>query len=393
MSIAARAHELEEQMLALRRAVHAKPELAFTEFETTALIKKTLEDLGIKTFPNGDKTGVVGLLEGASPGKTIGLRADIDALQVQEETGLPFASVHAGVSHACGHDVHTAAVLGAAMLLAERRDKLRGNVKFIFQPAEEPLLGAQSMIDNGVMENPKVDAILCGHTWPEMPGGSIGLRVGAMLASADRFVITVTGKGGHAAHPHKCVDAVVVGASIVMQLQTIVSRELPPVEAAVLSIGRLAAGVTSNVIPTEAVLEGAVRSVSNETREHMKNSLTRIATFTAQSLNATAKVEFFPGVPVTVNDPEVTATASEAVRELLGEDKLLHVPHSSMGSEDFSRYLQSAPGALLRLGTYDDRPESRFALHNSKLVFDERAVVAGAIAFAGTVGKLTGSDL
>lgn len=396
MSLKTLAAEREPEMIALRRKIHANPETAFKEFETTALIKETLQGLGIETRSNGDSTGVVGILKGAKPGpdqgKTIGLRADIDALPTAEETGLPFASTRENTSHACGHDIHTAAVLGAAMLLSGLKEDLCGTVKFIFQPAEEPLLGARNMIANGVLENPKMDYILCGHTWPEIPGGTVGVRVGAMLASADRFKITVTGKGGHAAHPHKCVDTVVVGAAIVTQLQTIVARELPPYEAGVVSIGRLAAGVTANVIPEQAEIEGAVRAVSYETRERMKASLTRIATHTALGLNAKAEVEFFPGSPPTLCDAFVVSQVSEVVTELLGADKLLEIPYSSMGSEDFAEYLQSVPGALLRLGTMDGREESRAALHNPRLVFDEQAIVTGAMAFTGAVFKLTGSD-
>ncbi len=392
MSLVKRAYELQNDMFSLRREIHAFPELAFQEFKTTELIERSLKSYGIETFPNGDKTGVIGILKGAKPGRTIALRADIDALPVQEASGLPYASTREGLSHACGHDIHTAALLGAARLLSELKNEICGTIKFLFQPAEESTNGAKSMIANGALDNPRVDAIICAHTWPDIPGGSIGVRKGAMLAAADSFKININGKGGHAAHPHKCVDPIVVGAYIITQLQTVVSREVSPTDSAVVTVGKMIAGTASNIIPSQAIIEGTFRTVSKETRGHIKDSIARIAKLTAESLNAVAEVEFGMGVPPTICDPEIVDIASEAVIQLLGEDKLLPLAVPSMGAEDFAEYLEFVPGALLRLGTADERPESRFALHSPKVVFDEQSIVAGAIAFVGTVFKLTGSD-
>ena len=392
MSLVKRAYELQNDMFSLRREIHAFPELAFQEFKTTELIERSLKSYGIETFPNGDKTGVIGILKGAKPGRTIALRADIDALPVQEASGLPYASTREGLSHACGHDIHTAALLGAARLLSELKNEICGTIKFLFQPAEESTNGAKSMIANGALDNPRVDAIICAHTWPDIPGGSIGVRKGAMLAAADSFKININGKGGHAAHPHKCVDPIVVGAYIITQLQTVVSREVSPTDSAVVTVGKMIAGTASNIIPSQAIIEGTFRTVSKETRGHIKDSIARIAKLTAESLNAVAEVEFGIGVPPTICDPEIVDIASEAVIQLLGEDKLLPLAVPSMGAEDFAEYLEFVPGALLRLGTADERPESRFALHSPKVVFDEQSIVAGAIAFVGTVFKLTGSD-
>ena len=392
MSLVKRAYELQNDMFSLRREIHAFPELAFQEFKTTELIERSLKSYGIETFPNGDKTGVIGILKGAKPGRTIALRADIDALPVQEASGLPYASTREGLSHACGHDIHTAALLGAARLLSELKNEICGTIKFLFQPAEESTNGAKSMIANGALDNPRVDAIICAHTWPDIPGGSIGVRKGAMLAAADSFKININGKGGHAAHPHKCVDPIVVGAYIITQLQTVVSREVSPTDSAVVTVGKMIAGTASNIIPSQAIIEGTFRTVSKETRGHIKDSIARIAKLTAESLNAVAEVEFGMGVPPTICDPEIVDIASEAVIQLLGEDRLLQLAVPSMGAEDFAEYLEFVPGALLRLGTADERPESRFALHSPKVVFDEQSIVAGAIAFVGTVFKLTGSD-
>ena len=392
MSIVARAHELETEMIAVRRQLHANPELAFQEKDTTAFILKKLEEYGIEAKPNGEATGVIALLRGGKPGKTIALRADIDALPMEETTGLAFASTRQGVSHSCGHDIHTASLLGAAKLLSERREDICGSVKFLFQPAEERLSGSKSMIENGALRNPDVDDILCLHTWPELPGGSIGIRRGPALASSDGFTITITGKGGHAAHPHKCVDPIVVGASIIMQLQTVVSREIAPVDSAVISIGKLVAGTAGNILPGQATLEGTVRTLTPETQAHVRESLIRIATLTAQSLRATAEVVYTPGVPSLTCDDRIVDAISEAAAALLGEDKIVQLKTPSMGGEDFAEYLAFVPGALFRIGTADERPESQFALHNAGTVFNEQAIVTGAIVFVGTAFKLTGSD-
>lgn len=392
MSLMKRASEMESEMIAIRREIHQKPELAFKEFETTALLRKKLRSYGIETKPNGDQTGVIGLLKGAKPGKVMGVRGDIDALPVQEDTGLPFSSKVDGVSHSCGHDINCTTVLACARLLSEMKDDICGTVKFIFQPAEETLDGSLSMIKNGVMEDPKMDAIICVHTWPEMPGGSIGVRRGAMFAAADRFKITIHGRGGHAAHPHKSIDPVVVAGYLITQLQTIVSREVAPLDSAVVTVGKMVAGTASNIIPNEAVLEGTVRTLSKDTRKSICESLKRIATHTAQGLGATASVEYFVGGPPLINDESLNDLVSAATVELLGQDRLLQVPVASMGAEDFAEYMEFVPGAAIRIGTYDERPESKGALHSSKVVFSEKAIMAGAVMLAGTVSKFTGTD-
>lgn len=394
MSLVKRVNELKDVFVGYRRQIHQNPELGFEEHKTTALVEKVLVELGIEHRKNGDKTGVIATLKGGLPGeKVIALRADMDALKLQEGTGLEFASKVPGVSHACGHDMHTAVLLGAATMLAEYKEHLRGTVKFFFQPAEEMVNGAETMIQNGAMENPAVDYALACHTWPDMPAGSIGIRKGAMMASADKITITVRGKAVHAAHPHKGIDPVVVGAYIITQLQTIVSRRVAPLEPAVVSIGRLAAGTTSNIIPDECVMEGTVRTLNPEVRREVAEHIKNIAAHTALGMGATAEVEYEEGVPPTICDSYVVDVISEAAGELLGPDKVLEVPVPSMGGEDFSRYLEHAPGALFRIGTADDRPASRGALHNPKTVFSEDAIPAGIITFVGTVFKLTGSDM
>ena len=394
MSLVKRIKELEDVFIGYRRQIHQNPELGFEEFETTALVEKVLDELGIEHRKNGDKTGVIAQLKGGLPGdRVIALRADMDALKLQEDTGLEFASKKLGISHACGHDMHVAVLLGAATMLAEYKQHLKGTVKFFFQPAEEMINGAETMIENGAMKDPAVDFALACHTWPEMPAGSIGLRKGPMMGSADKFSVTITGKAVHAAHPHKGIDPIVIGAYIITELQTIVSRRVAPLDPAVVSIGRLAAGTTSNIIPDECVMEGTVRTQDPVVQKQVAEYIEDIVTHTALAMGATAKVNYEWGVPPTICDSYVVDAISEAAGELLGSDKVLEVPVPSMGGEDFSRYLEHAPGALFRIGTADERPASKGALHNPKTIFSEEAISAGIATFVGTVFKLTGSDM
>ena len=323
----------------------------------------------------------------------LAIREDIDALPIAENTGLPFASRHAGISHACGHDIHTAVLMGTAKILKSYRKELCGTVKFLFQPAEEGLGGSLTMIENGALENPKVDYILACHTWPEMPAGSIGVRKGAMLGASDTFTITVTGKGGHAAHPHKGIDPVVIAAHIITQLQTIVSRRIAPVDAAVVTVGHLTAGTVSNIIPNEAVMEGTVRTQDPDTRKKVAEYMEQLAVGTARAMGGDAKVDYHFGVGPTMNDPVLIDKISEAVSQVLGPDKLLQVPVPSMGAEDFAFYLEKVPGALFRLGTFDERPESRWALHNPSILFNEEAIPTGIAAMTASVFQISGSDM
>jgi amidohydrolase len=392
MSLTEKVQEKQDEFIAWRRHIHSNPELAFQEFKTTEFIKQKLESWGIETRPNGDKTGVIGTLKGGLPGtKTIALRCDIDALPVTENTGLDFASKNKGVCHACGHDIHTATLLGTAYMLSQYRDRLAGTVRFIFQPAEERLGGSRSMIENGALDG--VDCILGAHTWPPVPGGSIGVRKGAMMAASDSFKITVTGRGGHGAHPEQCIDPVVTGAYIITALQTIVSRRVAPLDSAVITVGHLTAGTASNVIPNDCVLEGTVRSQDPETRKKLADWIANIAQHTAAGMYAEAKVEYKFGVPPTVSTDSLVDTISAAVAELLGPDHLVELAQPSMGSEDFAYYLEKVPGAFFRLGTGDERPASHGSLHNSTTLFSEKAIAAGVVTFVGTVFKLTGSDM
>lgn len=393
MTLLEKIEQNKEDLLNIRHQIHRHPETAFEEIETTKLIKKALDDAGIENHPNGDSTGVIGLIHGAKEGPVLAIRADIDALPIKENTGLPFASEVSGKCHACGHDLHTTVLIGTARLLKEYQNDLYGTIKLIFQPAEEVMTGAAKTIANGALENPKPDFILACHTWPDMPAGSIGVRKGTMLGASDSFKVKVIGKGGHAAHPQKGIDPVVIAAHIITQLQTIVSRRVAAIDPVVVTVGHLEAGTAANIIPNEAYFEGTVRTQSNETRKHVAEILEQLAVGTARAMGGDAEVSYAFGVGPTISEDHLVDEISEAVTELLGNDKLLQVPSPSMGSEDFARYLEHIPGAIFRLGTHNDTPESKLALHNASLLFDEKAIPTGVATMVGAAFKITGSDM
>lgn len=393
MTLLEKIEQNKEDLLNIRHQIHRHPETAFEEIETTKLIKKALDDAGIENHPNGDSTGVIGLIHGAKEGPVLAIRADIDALPIKENTGLPFSSEVSGKCHACGHDLHTTVLIGAARLLKEYQNDLCGTIKLIFQPAEEVMTGAAKTIANGALENPKPDFIIACHTWPDMPAGSIGVRKGTMLGASDSFKVKVIGKGGHAAHPQKGIDPVVIAAHIITQLQTIVSRRVAAIDPVVVTVGHLEAGTAANIIPNEAYFEGTVRTQSNETRNHVAEILKQLAVGTARAMGGDAEVSYTFGVGPTISEDHLVDEISEAVTELLGNDKFLQVPSPSMGSEDFARYLEHIPGAIFRLGTHNDTPESKLALHNSSLLFDEKAIPTGVATMVGAAFKITGSDM
>lgn len=382
--------ELEPEYIKIRRYLHQHPELSFQEENTTKFIKDELNKYGIEVYDNKGFTGAVGVLRGAMPGKTIALRADIDALPVKENTGLEFTSVNEGCCHACGHDLHMTSLLAAARLLSKYRQHLHGTVKFFFQPAEEKLGGSETIINNGFLDD--VDAVFGVHTWPDVPGGSIGIKYGPMMAGSDSFKITITAPGGHAAHPHKTPDPIAAAAYMITQLQTIVSRELNPLDSAVITVGKMTAGTAANIIPSEVVLEGSMRYLLPETRMQINESIKRIADGTALALRVHAGTEIIPGCGPVIGADNLVGMIETSAAKLLGNDKVSILPSASMGSEDFSFYLAKKPGAFFRIGTGMADPNSHLALHNGKLLFSEDAILAGAVTFCGIVFLFTGSD-
>lgn len=373
-----------DHAVALRRRLHENPELGLHETQTTVLIRRELEDYGIPILDAGLETGLIAELRGTrpGPGRTAAVRADIDALPIQEETGEKFSSRVPGVSHACGHDLHTAALLLAARALKDAEGEFSGTVRLLFQPAEETGQGARMMLAHGAMENPRPDVVLGIHTWPDTPAGMIGVRPGPSHASSDAIVIKVKGKGGHGAHPYRCVDPIIVSAYLLTQLQTIVSRELPMVEGGVLTFGMIRGGTAPNVIPGEVELQGTLRTLSAQWREHIIRSIRRISRSCCEAMGAEAEVSVSEGMPVLFNTPEIIDGIRASAQKILGPDCVQELPTASPGSDDFSCYLALAPGALFRMGTGNEDPATHVGLHNAGNRFDERGISAGAAVIA-----------
>jgi hippurate hydrolase len=371
-----------ERMVAIRRDLHRHPELGWHEERTSRRIQAVLSELRIP-FRVVAGTGIIADLPGPAGVPHVALRADMDALPVKEETGLPFASDHDGLMHACGHDGHMSILLGAAELLASGPD-LPAPVRLIFQPAEEVGGGAAAMVEAGAMQG--VGMVFGGHLDRHYPAGVIAVTNGAVNASADKFRVTITGQGAHAARPHESVDAVVVGSLLVMALQTMVSREVNPAHPSVVTVGRFDAGTAHNVIADRAVLEGTIRCQEPSVRSHLQKSLLRITDAIGKAHGATARAEILEGTPALINEPGATALAREAAREAVGEGRVTAMQTANMGGEDFSVYLEKAPGCYVRFGGQVPGREG-FPAHSSRFDFDEQALGPAAayyraVAFA-----------
>ena len=374
-----RAEELKDVIVKDRRTIHETPEINAELPETTKYVIKCIKEMGYepKEICN---CGVVATTT-PKPGKVLLLRADMDALPMQETSGVDFASKN-NYAHTCGHDCHTAILLGAARLLKEREDELEGTVKFMFQPDEEGLTGAQAMIDAGVMENPKVDGAFGMHITGEgLPCGHIGFHEGPFMASSDRFTITIHGKGGHGAYPHTNIDPINVAAHTHIALQEIISREVNTAEPAVLTIGSIHAGDAPNIIPEYAVMEGSIRTYNNDVREYIKSRLVEIAQYTALKFRCTAEVVYTGGVCPLINESAFTKEMHGYISDFLGADKLHEIP-AVMGSEDFALLTGLVPGAFFNIGAEVADPEGRYSCHNPNVVFDESALPIGAATFA-----------
>jgi amidohydrolase len=376
-----------ERMVEIRRDLHRHPELAWQEEGTAERIGAALDALGI-SHRRVCSTGVVADLPGASGGPVIALRADIDALPIREETGLPFASVHDGNMHACGHDAHTSMLLGAAELIT-RHGGLEAPVRLIFQPAEEQGSGAESLVAEGVLD--EVAMIFGGHIDPRFPTGTLLLTPGTVNASTDTFRVTVTGRGGHAGRPHEAVDAIVIASQIVNALQAIVSRQVDPDAPSVISVTKFHAGTAVNAIADRADLEGTVRAHDDAVRQHLIRSMRRIAEAIATANDAIALVEISEGSPAVVNSPEMLALARQAALEIVGEEQITRLPQANMGGEDFGYYLQHVPGCFIRIGAGCEGREFHSA-HSSKFDVDEEALAYGA-AWYQRIAQVAGSKI
>ncbi|MBW8270558.1 M20 metallopeptidase family protein [Caldovatus aquaticus] len=367
---------LEPHLVALRRDIHAHPELAFEETRTAGIVAAELARLGIPHRTGVGRTGVVGTIEGGRPGPTLAIRADMDALPIQEETGLPFASTRPGLMHACGHDIHTATLLGVAAVLRELAPQLAGRVVLLFQPAEEVLEGASAMIADGAAAG--VDLALGFHNHPEMPVGRFGYVRGAALAASDRFDLAIRGRSGHAAHPYAAIDPIVAAASFIADAQTVVSREIRPLHPAVVTIGSVQGGTTYNIIPERVHLKGTVRTLHADARDTAEAAIRRLVAGLETTMRVACTLDYRRMVPPLVNDDRVLGPAIAAVRRQLGE--VVEEGEPSMGAEDFSAFAALVPSFQLRIGSGAPGRDDR--LHNAGYQPDERCIALGVQALA-----------
>ncbi len=376
------ANGINEELIAFRRELHTYPELSFHEAETAGRVAVKLRQLGYSVRTGVGGHGIIADLVGTEPGRTIALRADMDALPIEEETGFEFASIRSGVMHACGHDAHTSMLVGAAKLLAQAQPTLAGTVRLLFQCAEEVGLGAQCLIDDGALDG--VDEIYGLHNLPTLSAGRVGISSGPMMGSSDLIVIEVDGKGGHGAVPDQCVDPIVAGAAVVSALQTIVSREISPFEPVVVTIGSFVAGNAGNVIPGKALLQGTVRTFSPKVRQLLPEQLRRIVTEVANAHRCVGSLQFHERTPVLINDSSCANELGIVANEILGSDKRIDVDATMIG-EDFACYLQHIPGSFFWLGSGPEQgAELAYSLHHPKLNINEACLPIGAAILAAT---------
>jgi len=383
--------DLAQWVAALRRDIHMHPELSGEEVRTTKIVTEILQELGLEVRQWEDMTGAVGILRGSSRGPTLALRADMDALPIEELNEVPYRSQVPGVMHACGHDAHTAIMLGVARAVVSSpwRPDMKGNLVFLFQPAEERVSGAREMISRGVLEDPPVDLVMACHVVPDIPAGFVGLFRGPSHASADSFSLIVRGKGAHGGRPNEGVDPIVAGAHFVCALQTLVSRNIKPTEPAVVTIGKFWAGSVGNVIPEVAELEGTVRALSEDVRKRLLERLGELREGMDRSFGVKSELKLRESVPVCINDEKVSLLLHEVATEILGEEKVLWL-QPSMGAEDFSLFAQIKPSAIMRLGCAKEL-ESRdnyAPLHSPRFDIDESCLMVGVRIFTEAARRL-----
>ena len=384
------AGRFEEEMISLRRAIHRNPELAFEEHETSSLIADSLEKRGIEVRRGVGGTGLVARIHPEREGrKTVAIRADMDALPIQEATGVEYASKNPGKMHACGHDANCAMAYGAALILSseEIRDSIDGNVTLLFQPAEEsPPGGAIKMIEDGAMENPKIDAIIASHTYNDGNLGEVFFRAGPMLASADNFDLTILGEAAHGAMPQQGKDAIVTSAEVILGYQRIVSREVKPTSPAVITIGTIEGGDRCNVIPNRVMMKGTVRTLDQSVQQTIEKSMHRTADGITKSAGLSYELDYQKGYPVLLIDSNLKRVVEEAIADLEGIE-FVEMEEPVMGGEDFSYYAQRAPGVFMFLGVVSDRNPKR-PMHHPEYNIDERVLTEGASMMAFAVARI-----
>ena len=369
---------LKDTIINTRRDFHKHPELSFKEFRTSKIVAEKLNNFGIETKKNIGKTGVVGILKGEKNGPTIALRADMDALPIQETNEFSYKSVNKGVMHACGHDAHTAMLLGAAEALSKMRHEIKGEIRFIFQPAEEGFGGAKYMIRDGAIDN--VDEIYGMHVWNYQKSGTVGIQSGPVMAAADIFTIEINGIGGHGAAPQGTVDSIVVASHLIQSLQTIVSRNTNPLESTVVTVGQINGGYNFNIIADKVTLNGTARSYTNNNKTIIKKRMKEIINGIEKMYNAKIKLNYKDGYPPLINNDTATENVRNAAKKIVGGNVIK--PYLSMGGEDFSYYTNKVPGCFFFLGTSPkDRPPMSTPQHCSHFDIDEEAMLIGSSIF------------
>ncbi|MBP7510363.1 MAG: amidohydrolase [Bacteroidia bacterium] len=373
------AKNISKRLITIRRHIHSNPELSFQEFETVAFVKEQLLEMGILEIKPLANTGLVAIIEGKNPSKkVIALRADMDALPIVEANDVPYKSKNIGVMHACGHDVHTTCLLGAAYILNQNKDLFEGTIKLIFQPGEEKLPGGASvMIAEGVLQNPSVNAVLGQHVMPLIPVGKVGFRSGLYMASTDEIYVKVIGKGGHGAMPHLCIDPVAISAQLITALQQLVSRQANPIIPSVLSFGKVIANGATNVIPNEVYMEGTFRTLDENWRARAHDLMLQTAHGIVESYGAKVEFEIRKGYPFLKNDPEVTARTKAAATQYLGAENIVDLD-IWMAAEDFAYYSQVAPACFYRLGTRNEERGIVSGVHTPTFDIDENALEIGS---------------
>jgi amidohydrolase len=374
------AERLSDYLIQTRRDFHRHPELGFQETRTAGIVAETLTGLGFEVQRGIGQTGVVGILEGDRPGPVVLLRFDMDALPVTEENETDYVSLNPGLMHACGHDGHVAMGLGVARIMAGRRTQLAGTLKFLFQPGEEGRGGALAVLADGVLDNPRPDVALAMHLWNDVPYGLIRVNDGPAMAASSIFTLTVRGKGGHGAAPHRSVDPILAAAHIVAALQSIVSRNIDPLESVVVTVGQMTAGTTFNVIPESATLRGTVRSYNNEMHRHVYRRILEMAQNMARAFRCQATMEAVAIVPAVVNAPEATRRVRAAAARVVGQDKV--VEGRTMGAEDMGYILEEIPGCYFFIGAGNEEKGIIYPHHHPRFDVDERALVLGVATMA-----------
>ena len=369
-----------------RRSLHRIPEVAFNEEKTAAYVTEHLKEMPLDIRTGIAGHGVVGFLDTGRPGANLLIRADMDALPITEKTGLPFASTHEGVMHACGHDAHMAMVLGAAKILCDLSDALSGTIRFVFQPAEEGPGGALPMIEAGVMDDPKVDYAVGCHVWPDIPEGTVGVRDGVLMAAMDQFDLTIIGKGGHGAMPHQCVDALEIGCQVVNALQRIASRQMNPLTPTVVTVGSFHAGTVFNVIPDTARMSGTTRTFDREIWDSWPQRLEKIISGICNAMGARYEFSFDKGYPPVINDAFMSDVVCRCAQATVGNNQVLE-PDPSMGGEDMAYYLERSKGCFFCLGTGRKDGSS---IHNARFDFNEDILATGVEVFCRTAIDLLG---